>query len=89
LAFDGSGNFYVANYFNNTVTVYAPGKTSPLRTISNGIDGPDALAIGRLGYLYVANGAKNTVTEYAPGGTHLVRTISQGVSNPRGLAFGP
>ncbi len=44
LAFDGSGNLYVANYTNNTVTEYAPGGTYAVRTISQGVSGPRALA---------------------------------------------
>ena len=29
LAFDASGNLYVANYGNNTVSKFAPGSTTP------------------------------------------------------------
>ena len=71
------------------MTVYAPGKTSLLRTIFRGVSDPAALAIGSLGYLFVANFHNNTVTEYPPGGTYVVRTISQGVNKPMALAFGP
>jgi DNA-binding beta-propeller fold protein YncE len=48
LAFDGSGNLYVANFGSasstGNVTVYAPGSTKVLRTISIGVDYPNALA---------------------------------------------
>jgi hypothetical protein len=54
LAFDGSGNLYVANENGacggnsryGTITVYAPGSTSAFLTISQGISGPLALAFG-------------------------------------------
>ena len=85
-------NLYVANVEGNTVTVYAPGKTSVLRTVSQGVHEPYTLAISRLGYLHVANnytGPSNlgNVTTYPPGGKSLRHTITQGVSYPRALAF--
>ena len=39
-------NLYVANLGSNTVTVYAPGHTAVLRTISAGVNGPYALTFG-------------------------------------------
>ncbi|MGA8533626.1 MAG: hypothetical protein WB615_05915 [Candidatus Tumulicola sp.] len=44
LAFDGSGNLYVANDYHSSVTVYAPGSKSVLRTISKGVNWLVALA---------------------------------------------
>jgi hypothetical protein len=76
-------NLYVANFVGNSVSVYAPGKTSPLRTISKGIAGARALAFDAAQNLYVANFSANTVTVYAPRGTAVIRTISQGVYKPR------
>jgi hypothetical protein len=46
LAVDGFGNLYVANYYGNTVTVYAPYHTAVLRTISAGVNNPEALSFG-------------------------------------------
>ena len=82
-------NLYVANYFGNTVTVYAPGSAAVLRTISAGVSGPFALAVGGSGNLFVANASGNTVTVYAPGSTAVLRTISAGMSGPLALTFGP
>ena len=49
--FDASGNLFVANYGNSTVTIYAPPYTAPPAvTISNGINGPNQLrSSGRTG----------------------------------------
>ena len=69
LAFDGSGDLYVANANANTVTVYASGGGTVLRTISKGVKYPDALAFDSYGNLYVANASGYTVTVYAPGST--------------------
>jgi hypothetical protein len=95
LAFDSSGDLYVANFATvaSNVTVYAPGSTKVLRTISQGVSDPSALTIGPSDYLYVANtdpaSPASTVTEYAPGKTSPVRTIFLGVSDPWALAIGP
>ena len=89
MAFDGFGNLYVENEFSNNVTVYAPGSSSPLRTISQSVNGPDALLFDGSGNLYVANYDSATVTVYAEGSTKPLRTISHGVDYPASLAFGP
>jgi DNA-binding beta-propeller fold protein YncE len=46
LAFDGSGNLYVANYGSDAVTVYAPGEKTVLLKISAGVNMPAKLAFG-------------------------------------------
>ncbi|MFY9630133.1 MAG: NHL repeat-containing protein [Candidatus Cybelea sp.] len=87
LAFDGSGNLYVANYGNATVTVYAPGSTTVSETISTGISTPVALAVGGSNNLYVVNHGTNSsadpgsVTVYRPDGT-LLQTITNGINEP-------
>ena len=41
----GAGNLFVANYFANSITEYAPPYTgAPIATISNGVSGPSLLA---------------------------------------------
>src|SRR5579862_3555261 len=94
LAFDASGNLYVANNPHsdgegNTVTVYAPGSTTAMQTISQGLFDPTAIAVDASGNLYVANRGAWTVTVYAPGSTSVLRTISysDGISYPVALAF--
>jgi hypothetical protein len=80
LAVDGSGNLYVANSGNNTVTVYAPGQTTPSATYSSGISTPLGVAVGSDGTLYVANETGSasyagSVTEYPSGSTTPSVTI--------------
>lgn len=98
LAFDPSGNLYVANTYanevafqgtGNSVTVYAPGSTSVLRTVTQGIQTPVALGFDDAGDLYVANRGNSTVTEYAPGSTSVSRTIFRGINDPAAVALGP
>jgi len=98
LAFDGAGNLYVANagcpspdcYPNqkpSTVTVYAPGSERVRRTITAGLNLPNALAFDGAENLYVASNGGGTVTVYARGSKNVLRTISQGIQSPSALAF--
>jgi DNA-binding beta-propeller fold protein YncE len=73
----------------SSISVYGPGKTAPMRTITAGVAEPSAMAFDHAGNLYVANSAKgaNTVTVYAVGGTNLLRAIRMGINRPADLAF--
>ncbi len=83
VAADASGTLYVAN--PETVSEYAPGQSTPLRTISNGLSlgsgsHPQELALDSQGNLYVANAGacypNDTVNVYAPGQTTASRTVT-------------
>ena len=65
LAFDGSGNLYVANAGNGTVSKFAPGGATPIATLT-GLNSPSDLAFDASGNLYVANDTANTVSEFTP-----------------------
>ncbi|HEY3675822.1 MAG TPA: hypothetical protein VGK84_07485 [Candidatus Tumulicola sp.] len=93
---DARSNLYVANRnFGGSgyVDVYAPGGTSPIRTITDGIKQPFALALDSAGDLFVASwcgcdaGTGGVVTEYAPGKSSFIRKIV--VQKPNALAFDP
>ena len=84
---DVAKNLYVANFANDTVTVYQPGTGTPLRTISAGVKAPVALAFDPSEYLYVANSTSSTVTVYYPEATKVTRTISDEVDKPQAIAF--
>ena len=59
-----------------------------MRTITDGIDSPQAMASGKNGLLFVANYGyfkKGSVAVYSPG-MKLVRTITAGIRNPDALA---
>jgi|HubBroStandDraft_4_1064222.scaffolds.fasta_scaffold00015_61 hypothetical protein len=80
LATDLSGNLYVANYINNTVTVYAKNASSPKMTLSNGLNGPWDVKVDGFGNVYVSNtplsGATNYIVEFPAGSSSPSTTWS-------------
>ena len=85
LAFDSSGNLYVANSNDDTVSKFGPGSTTVSATYSTGAF-PDALAVDSYGNLYVANAEGKTVEQFAPGSTMASATYSAGMTYPIALA---
>ena len=95
IAFDRSGNLYVANHNGGPngrgyVSIFAPGSSAPARTISIGINVPYSLAFDSKGNLYVANYIRSTdapksnngsVTVYRQNNDAPYRTIL-GVDHP-------
>jgi DNA-binding beta-propeller fold protein YncE len=82
LAFDAAGNRYVSDYSTNSVLVFPPGSTTPLRTITDGVSEPQALAVDPEGDLMIGGLSLN---EYAPGKFYPKRTIAY--ANSSALAF--
>ncbi|MBV8344815.1 MAG: hypothetical protein JO190_07455 [Candidatus Eremiobacteraeota bacterium] len=111
LALDSSQDLYVANCVvcstgttgSDQVLVYAPGGTTPIRTITTGVNEPVALAVDSSNNLYVANcincglgagayvNGTDTITEYASGSTTPVKTITftNAVDVPFSIAVDP
>lgn len=111
MAIDSHGNLYVGNCVScstgaqgtDDVLVYAPGATTPMRTISMGVNEPVSLAIDANDDLYVANcpncglgatvysGGTDTVTEYSSGSTTASKTINftSAVDIPFSIAVDP
>lgn len=81
LVSDDSGTLYVANPSYDNVTIYAPGSTTPERTLRE--LQANSLAVDNKGYLYVDDVG---VLVYAPDATTRSYTLS-GVTNVRALAF--
>ncbi len=85
VAVDGSGNVYVANFQGNTVSVFAPGATSPTATLT-GLSSPNNLIVDGSGNLYVANRGNNTVSKFTSGATTPSATLT-GLSGPGAMTF--
>ena len=91
LAFDSSGNLYVASYYgdgpdnNSTVSKFAPGSTTP-SAILTGLKFPTSLAFDASGNLYVGNLGNGTVSKFAPGSTTASATLT-GLGEADALAF--
>ncbi len=67
LAFDKSGNLYVANFFDNTVDKITPGGVVST-FINTGLNGPKGLAFDSSGNLFVANFNIGEIAEYNSSG---------------------
>jgi hypothetical protein len=95
VAYDSTGNLYVANSGNSTITVYAPnatGNVAPIRTIlagTSGLNQPKGLATDKNDNLYVASFGSNTVLVYAPGanGAAAPARTYTGLNQPYGVAI--
>ena len=87
LAFDSSGNLYVANTFN-IEEFNSSGTGSIFATSASGVSLPTALAFDKSGNLFVANSGNNTLVKINPSGTGSVfATAATGLDDPVGLAF--
>lgn len=92
LAFDASGNLYVANHLSRgqkgSVTVYPPTGTTMLREITDGVSRPISVTFDKNGNLYVLNSGTTNVTVYAPGASTPKQTISDKIEHPLTMAYG-
>lgn len=103
LALDGSNNLYVDQCIScipqmrsthrgqqDAILVYAPGEKKPLRTITQGVHEPVAIAVDAAGNVYVGNAGSSqqhaSITEYAAGSTSVSRKITGGLKWPGRLA---
>lgn len=79
---------FVAAYHLNYVAVYCTkGRNqAPMGKITDGINGPEGLAVDGKANLYVTNTSGNTVTEYAAGSTKPSFTYSADLSSPGSVA---
>lgn len=84
-ALDPSNNFYFSNAAANTITVYKAHSKKVLRTITQGVSAPGAIAFDASGNLYCAN--QGNVTVYAPGASSPYFTITGSINQPNSLAF--
>ncbi len=93
LAFDTTGNLYVANTNTDTITKYgAAGNRigTDFVAFDQGLAFPIGLAFDTAGNLYAANSAGSTITRYNSLGQRLGEYFvapNQGLSFPGGLAF--
>ncbi|HSH94641.1 MAG TPA: hypothetical protein VK968_10895, partial [Roseimicrobium sp.] len=83
MAYDQSGNLYVAGFSENVVYKVTPNGT--MSVFATGLDGPWGLAFGSGGKLYVSNYDSNTVSVVTT--TGMVSPFASGFNKPQGLAF--
>ncbi|HVM61502.1 MAG TPA: hypothetical protein VMV72_11620, partial [Verrucomicrobiae bacterium] len=91
LAFDNSGNLFVANSGggngNSTIQEFTPNGVGTVFATA-GLSYPVALAFDSGGNLFVANDGNNTIEEYTSNGSGTVfATAASGLDYPGDLAF--
>lgn len=69
------------------ILMYNPKKanSSPIGSITTGVDIPSQVAVDKKGALYVTNDGNNTVTVYPKGKSSPSLTISTGINSPYGI----
>ena len=96
LAFDATGDLYVASANSNAIEEFASGahgNVSPIRVLqgaATGLASPHGIAIDPTGRLYVVNYAANDVTVYAAGASGNAapaQTISGSMVGPWGVVL--
>jgi hypothetical protein len=80
LAFDRTGNLYVANYLTNSIDRIAPDGTKAQFSSGSTLRGPIGLVTDDIGNVYVANYNGGTVAKINPAGVPTV--IAQGFKKP-------
>ena len=72
LAFDSTGNLYVADGTSNVVRKFAPGggAGAVFEGAANGISGPRGIAVDASNNVYVVNSTADTITRYLPSGAN-------------------
>ncbi len=81
LAFDSSGNLYVANQINGTIEKFDSSRNGTI--FASGLDHPEGLAFDSSGNLYVADWG--SIDKFDSGGN--MSTFASGLDYPEGLAF--
>ncbi len=85
---DPSGNVYVTNILNNTITEYSAAGATTTLTLPGTPEGPIGLVFDASGNAYVLDRTNGTVVEYAGGDFTLTGTpIINSLSTPTGIAI--
>lgn len=84
---DRHRNLYVANWYGNTVTAYAPGSVTPFATYSQDLSRPLYPIVDAKGNLFVSNANSGGVIEYRHGTTSVYRILQTGGTEADGMDF--
>jgi len=91
IAFDSSGNMYVANNFGNSIGIFSPdGQWLRDITSAGHLSSPHGLLIDGQGNLYAANQSGNNITVFNSAGIYqktITGTASNTPNGPVGMSF--
>ena len=94
IAIDTSGNAWIANSGNSTLTELTSAGTNATNSpfSGGGLSTPTSVAIDGLGNIWLANSGNNSASEFSSSGTALSGTsgyTATGLSTPVALAINP
>ena len=84
LAFDSSGNLYVADFATGQINKFSSSGAS-LGAFASGLNSPTEITFDSAGDLFVSNTFANGVEEFSPSGLDL--GVFASLSSPRGIAI--
>jgi streptogramin lyase len=87
LAADASGNVWVTNSGNASVTKFDNTGAVAFNSTAGGFSSPSAIAIDGSGNAWVANAGNNTVTKLNAAGLSGIAYSSNGLSTPKSIAI--
>lgn len=91
IAIDESGNLWLADTFNNNVSVFtSAGVPTAFSPLSAGLNYPYSIAIDAAGNAWVVNTSGNNLIEFSPSGAVLSGAngyTGGGISNPQAVAI--
>jgi DNA-binding beta-propeller fold protein YncE len=86
VAVDASGNVYIADDNDNTITEWTASSDTSSTLISSGLSKPAGVAVGIAGNVYVADTFNNAIEEWTASNKTVSTLISSGLSHPSGVA---
>ena len=88
IAFDASGDLWVANLGDDSIKKFSTTGTLLSPTISEAaFSFPTGVALDNAGNLWVANANTNTIAKFSSTSGVLLGTLAVGLNGPRGLTF--
>jgi len=85
LAFDGSGNAYIADYGSNAICEWIRTNNTVV-TLVSGLSSPEGVAVDTNGNVYFSDSYANSIQEWTAANSNITTLVSSGLNGPYGIA---